>query len=185
MKILLKLFSEANRIGKWKDEAARKKLFQLLAHAESKSIVIWHAGKNLPLKDSFKEYITDWLSINWGGYGSSISLENTYDYFKYQYSVDKVVDKKLKSNVTKSKGLFTDVEVFFEEGVSEELIEMFKAQNGKVAKKPGRKTCLFVTKKGKRIVSHDPKSYPFFTAAIPGNSFPSKYSSIAPPPVET
>jgi hypothetical protein len=163
MKILLKLFSEANRIGKWKDEAARKKLFQLLAHAESKSIVIWHAGKNLPLKDSFKEYITDWLSINWGGYGSSISLDNTYDYFKYQYSGDKVVDKKLKSNVTKSKGLFTDVEVFFEEGVREELIEMFKAQNGKVAKKPGRKTCLFVTKKGKRIVSHDPKSYPFFT----------------------
>ena len=27
--------------------------------------------------------------------------------------------------------------------------------------------------------------YTFFTAAIPGNSFPSKDSSIAPPPVDT
>lgn len=163
MKILLKLFSEANRVGKWNNETARTKLFQLLAHAESKSIVIWHAGKNLPLKDSFEDYISDWLSINWGGYGSSVSLENTYDYFKYQYPDDKVEDGKLKSNVTSAKGLFTEVEAFFEEGVNEELIEVFTAQKGKIAKKPSKKTSITVTKKGKSLVSHDADSFPFFT----------------------
>jgi hypothetical protein len=131
MKILLKLFSEANKVGKWNNETARTKLFQLLAHAESKSIVIWHAGKNLPLEDSFEDYISDWLSINWGGYGSSVSLDNTYDYFKYQYPDDKVEDGKLKSNVTSAKGLFTEVEAFFEEGVDQELIEVFTAQKVK------------------------------------------------------
>jgi hypothetical protein len=30
-----------------------------------------------------------------------------------------------------------------------------------------------------------PNTYFSFTAAIPGSSFPSKYSSIAPPPVDT
>lgn len=163
MKILLKLFSEANKIGKWNHETTRQKLFQLLEHAESKSIVIWHAGKNLPFEDTFEDYITDRLSINWGGYGSGVSLDNTYDYFKYQYAGDKVVEGKLKSNVTSAKGLFTDVEAFFEEGVDGELIDMFKAQNGKIVKKPGKKTCLFVANKGKRIVSHDAGTYPFFT----------------------
>jgi hypothetical protein len=163
MKILLKLFSEANKVGKWNNETARKKLFQLLAHAESKSIVIWHAGKNLPLEDGFEEYITDWLSINWGGYGSGVSLENTYDYFKYQYPDDKIVDGKLKSNVTSAKGLFTEVEAFFEEGVDEELIEVFTAQKGKTVKKPGKKTSITVTKKGKSLVSHVADSFPFFT----------------------
>jgi hypothetical protein len=163
MKILLKLFSEANKVGKWNNETARTKLFQLLAHAESKSIVIWHAGKNLPLEDSFEDYITDSLSINWGGYGSGVSLENTYEYFKYQYPDDKVEDEKLKSNVTSAKGLFTEVEAFFEEGVDEELIEVFTAQKGKIAKKPGKKTSITVTKKGKSLVSHDADSFPFFT----------------------
>lgn len=163
MKVLLKLFSEANKVEKWDNKTARKKLFQLLAHAESKSIVIWHAGKNLPLQDTFEDYITEWLSINWGGYGSSVSLEKTYDYFKYQYPSDKVVDEKLKSSVTSAKGIFTEVEAFFEDGVADELIEVFKEQNGKITKKPTKKTCLCITKKGKRLISHVDEEFPFFT----------------------
>jgi hypothetical protein len=55
------------------------------------------------------------------------------------------------------------VEAFFEEGVDQELIDVFTAQKGKIAKKPGKKTSITVTKKGKRLVSHDADSFPFFT----------------------
>ena len=163
MKILLKLFSESNQKFKWNTQTAREKLFQLLAYAESKSVVIWHAGKNIQMKDSFEDYIGDWLNINWGGYGSAVSLENTYDYFKYQYPGDEVADGKLKSKVTASRGLFTGVEAYFEATVSPDLIEQFKAQNGVVVKKITSKTCLSVTKKGKELIAHKKNEKPFFT----------------------
>lgn len=148
MKILLKLFSESNKSENWNNEQAREKLFQLLAYAESKSIVIWHAGKNVPFEETYEDWISEYLTINWGGYGSAVSLDKTYDYFKYQYPGDKVEENKLKSAVNASKGIFTGVEVFFEEGIDEALIEKFKLQKGTVAKKAGSKTLLKVTKKG-------------------------------------
>ena len=163
MKVLLKLFSEANKIYNWNTETARAKLFQLLSHAESKDIVIWHVGKNIPFEEGYVEYISNSLTLIGGSFRSIVSLDKTYDYFKYQYFTDTIEGRKHKSEVTNRKGIFKEVDAFFEDGVSIDLIELFEGQQGKIVKTKKENPVLIVKKVGEKLISNDPSGYPFFT----------------------
>ena len=174
MKILLKLFSK--KYGTVDDQWYKisendrldisNLLKRIMLYAEESSIIIWHSGKNYRFEDGIEEVINfPNLSINWGGFGSRININNLYDYFKYEYSGDLVTDNKLKSKVTAARNLFRGVTAYFEDGVSKETIEKFISLDGSRVNEATGEICLKVINGSEPMIEKgykDINEYPFF-----------------------
>ena len=80
MKILFKHVTNEYKNKRIEFAEASDLIFFILDQAFMSSIKVWHAGKDIAFDDELLDYINfDKLTINWGGYGSRISLEKLYE----------------------------------------------------------------------------------------------------------
>jgi hypothetical protein len=86
MKILFKQLSLSYSNGKINDTELALKFDKIIKEAFANEIIIWHVGKKMVLTESDFDYYVNLqnMTINWGGYGSSISKEKLFDYFNFQ-----------------------------------------------------------------------------------------------------
>ena len=147
MKILFKYISKEYIEKRIEFSEASDMIFQLLDRAFKLTIRVWHAGKDIPFDDELLDYINfDKLTINWGGYGSRISIEKAYDYFNFEYPGDEVIDGKLNSKVTSRKNSFKLVNAFFDKEVGEDVRERYISLGGNVTLLGDDSTLVWVTK---------------------------------------
>jgi len=166
MKILFKHISNEYKNKRIEFSEASDLVFLILDQAFMSSIRVWHAGKDIPFDDELLDYINfDKLTINWGGYGSRISLEKLYDYFNFQYPGDEVVDGKLKSKVTNRKDPLKLVKAYFENEIDAEVIKQFVALGGNVSTLGDEETFVWVSKEK---LSTDQKSAAIKKAEVEG-----------------
>jgi len=166
MKILFKHISNEYKNKRIEFSEASDLVFLILDQAFMSSIRVWHAGKDIPFDDELLDYINfDKLTINWGGYGSRISLEKLYDYFNFQYPGDEVVDGKLKSKVNNRKDPLKLVKAYFENEIDAEVIKQFVALGGNVSTLGDEETFVWVSKEK---LSTDQKSAAIKKAEVEG-----------------
>jgi hypothetical protein len=118
----------------------------LLNLAGNKQIEVYHAGKNIEFWDNIDDVDFDNLTVNWGGYGSRISVDNLYNYFKFVYPGDEIVDGRIKTKVKIKSKPFTLVKAFFEEDVDKDIINQFLNLGGNIGFTDDVETELWVTK---------------------------------------
>jgi hypothetical protein len=122
MKILLQYITSAFVNKEIELAEAGSMVRSLLNFAGNKQIEVYHAGKNIEFWDNIDDVDFDNLTVNWGGYGSRISVDKLYDYFKFVYPGDEIVDGRIKTKVKIKSKPFTLVKAFFEEDVPNEIM---------------------------------------------------------------
>lgn len=147
MKILFKHITNEYQNKRVEFLEASELVFTVLDQAFMSSIIVWHAGKDIAFDEELLDYINfDKLTINWGGYGSRISLEKLYEYFNFQYPGDEVIDGKLKSKVTNRKDPLKLVKAYFENEIDEEVKNQFIALGGIESTLKDEETFIWVSK---------------------------------------
>ena len=178
MKPLLKLLTYSQdkdlnkRIMPWKQN-----FLAILDHAEQQNMVVW--AKDLEfnrfqgnfdkkttltvrLAGGFKKYINNDLTITHGDWSDYLDIR-TIDKIIFEYPGDKVKGESLRSKVSKTTGVFTLIDAFFDEGVLPDLPDKFKEQKGSIATDKANCRCLHVTTDGPPIQMAEPGQHPFFT----------------------
>ena len=146
MKILFKHITSAFVKKEIELAEAGSLALSLLNFAVDKNIQIYHAGKNLDFWDNIVDVNFNNFTVDWGGYGSKISVEKLYDYFKFIYPGDENIDGKIKSKVNIKSKPFTLVKAFFEEDVDKDIIKQFLNLGGIIGFVEDLETELWVTK---------------------------------------
>jgi len=147
MKILFKHITNEFQNKRIEFKEASELVFTVLDQAFMSSIIVWHAGKDIAFDEELLDYINfDKLTINWGGYGSRISLEKLYEYFNFQYPGDEVINGKLKSKVTNRKDSLKLVKAYFENEINKEIKDQFIALGGIESTLKDDETFLWVSK---------------------------------------
>ena len=148
MKILFKQLSLSYSNGKINDTELALKFDKIIKEAFANEIIIWHVGKKMVLTESDFDYYVNLqnMTINWGGYGSSISKEKLFDYFNFQYPGDEVKDGRLKSNVTVRKNPFKYTRAYFAGDVDDAVKVEFQSLGGIVETRVSEQTMIAVSK---------------------------------------
>jgi len=148
MKILFKQLSLSYSNGKINDTELALKFDKVIREAWANEIVVWHVGKKMVLTESDFDYYVNLqnMTINWGGYGSSISKEKLFDYFNFQYPGDEVKDGRLKSNVTIRKNPFKYTRAYFADDVDDAVKVEFQSLGGIVETRVSEQTMIAVSK---------------------------------------
>jgi hypothetical protein len=147
MKVVFKLLSENFSNGHITEEDFALKFEKIIDTAFRSGIRIWHAGKKVELtKDIFKGSVNlRNMTINWGGYGSSISKEKLFEYFQFMYPGDTEIDGAIKSKVNSRNNPFTLCHAVFGSDVEPQFIEQYKALGGTVDGVISQNTLLVVS----------------------------------------
>ncbi len=147
MKVVFKLLSENFSSGNITEEDFALKFEKIIDTAFRLGIRVWHAGKKIELtKDIFKGSVNlKNMTINWGGYGSSISKEKLFEYFQFMYPGDTEVDGAVKSKVNSRNNPFTLCHAIFGSDVEPQLIVQFKELGGTVDSVVSQNTLLVVS----------------------------------------
>ncbi|MEY4860743.1 MAG: hypothetical protein RL059_442, partial [Bacteroidota bacterium] len=148
MKILFKQLSLSYSNGKISDTELALKFDKVIREAWANDIIIWHVGKKMVLTEQDFDYYVNLqnMTINWGGYGSSISKEKLFDYFNFQYPGDEVNDGRLKSNVTIRKNPFKCTRAYFSDDVDDAVKVEFQSLGGIVETRVSEQTIIAVSK---------------------------------------
>ena len=149
MKVVFKLLSENFSNGHITEEDFALKFEKIIDTVFRSEIRIWHAGKKIELtKDIFKGSVNlRNMTINWGGYGSSISKEKLFEYFQFMYPGDTELDGTIKSKVNSRNNPFTLCHAVFGSDVEPQLIDQYKALGGIVDGVISQDTLLVVSDK--------------------------------------
>lgn len=147
MKVVFKLLSENFSNGNITEEDFALKFEKIIDTAFRLGIRVWHAGKKIELtKDIFKGSVNlKNMTINWGGYGSSISKEKLFEYFQFMYPGDTEVDGAVKSKINSRNNPFTLCHAIFGSDVEPQLIVQFKELGGTVDSVVSQNTVLVVS----------------------------------------